>query len=711
MKDSRNRVSPRWLHLLQCVRRFMQAGSVSGQDGDARSEAWISYCVANQLAVIHTIISSLSYRSRQQVTAPNKHRACFTSQLRCYAANFVSAGALLLAIFPVNSLMAHDGPDPVFRWRFSADDVRTDEDLVRARLGPDGKIVGNYQLLNEEPNALFLEGGECGVIIAEDRTLLEQPLPKNTITAAAWVSIDKRQTWGGIVGSFQDNGSSESGWVLGYNEKSFSFGITGENGPGKMTYLSGKTEYETGKLYHVVGVYDGSKMGLYVNGKLEAESPMQSGPILYAKTAPFVLGAYRDDDEFFGHYGRLIEIKVFDIAAKAAWAEHDYSHNAAYADRPAAPIYGPLKYSVDPYLQFGTQTGMTIMWQTNQPTTATLHYGETSECDQSIEISESAVLHEIRLESLRPETQYFYRVESATARTANGPEPGTPAESVQSHTGTFQTAVLPETPFAFAVISDTQGNPKVSGQLAQFAWGQRPSFLLHPGDLVSTGPNDSHWTDHFFPGMKPLIQHVPFFPVLGNHEQNAKNYFDYVSLPAPEYFYTFKYGNTQFFMIDSNRNVGPGSEQYQWLSEQLSSSIATWKIVCHHHPPYSSDENDYGNLWQTNQSTRGDERVRELVPLYEKYQVDIVWNGHIHSYERTWPVRQGKAAQAGEAPIYMITGGGGGSLETPGPVRPFFENTVRHGHHYSMVRVNGATIEIQAYDIENRLFDFVEIKK
>ena len=200
------------------------------------------------------------------------------------------------------------------------------------------------------------------------------------------------------------------------------------------------------------------------------------------------------------------------------------------------------------------------------------------------------------------------------------------------------------------------------------------------------------------------------FPVLGNHERDARFYYDYMSLPTPENYYTFAYGNAQFFMIDSNREVGPGSEQFQFLAAELQKSRAQWKIVCYHHPAYSSDENDYGDTWY-GPSTRGDLRVRKLVPLFDKYGVDIVWNGHIHSYERTWPLREDRATTPGNGTVYMITGGGGGGLETAGPIRPFFQNTVKRGHHFCYVAVNGNTLELKAYDLEGRLFDTTTIQK
>ena len=46
--------------------------------------------------------------------------------------------------------------------------------------------------------------------------------------------------------------------------------------------------------------------------------------------------------------------------------------------------------------------------------------------------------------------------------------------------------------------------------------------------------------------------------------------YDYFSLPQPEYYYTFRYGNAQFFMIDSNRPLGPGTPQREWLEKELA---------------------------------------------------------------------------------------------------------------------------------------------
>ena len=203
---------------------------------------------------------------------------------------------------------------------------------------------------------------------------------------------------------------------------------------------------------------------------------------------------------------------------------------------------------------------------------------------------------------------------------------------------------------------------------------------------------------------------VAFFPVLGNHEQNAAHYYNYVSVPAPEYYYTFTHGNARFFMVDTNKKCDPDSEQYKWLAQQLAESKEHWKILCHHQPAYTTDEDDYGKLWQTNKSTRGDLNARHLAHLAHQHHVDLIWNGHIHSYERTWPLDHDKPVDQGGT-IHLITGGGGGHLETPGPFRAPFTHIVQRGHHYTMVWVNGSHLVYKAYDLEGRLFDSFELRK
>ncbi|MEO0478110.1 MAG: metallophosphoesterase [Planctomycetota bacterium] len=608
---------------------------------------------------------------------------------------------LVLASFATPVRTPHDGPDPVWHWIGTSQ--RVDADGWRARLGPEARLEGEPKIYQDEHGeAVWFDGRDDRAFVADDLGEVRDQLPTRLLTVSAWVSVETPQSWGGIFGVLQDNGGKEKGLIVGYDQSVFTFGLSttgADDGDGSMTYLKGSTRYEVGRLYHVVATYDGARQRLYVNGNLDAESMTQSGDILYPDEAPVTLGCYRDQDEDYRHHGRIREVAMYDLCAKPAWVAQEFIHDAGLSELPAVRNWpDEFEFLVEPNLQFVTQDGVTVVFETTRPCSAVVRFGEDQETPRLVESDRATTLHQLRMADLKTQMGYFYRVALTDER----------GETLEFPLRSFQTAVERETPFGFAVISDTQSNPAVSQRIAEHAFGQRPNFVLIPGDLVGTGTNKAHWTREFFPSMSELLSRVAFFPVLGNHEQDARHYYDYMSLPDPEYYYSFDYGNAEFFVVDTNRNVDPDSEQYEWLAEALSESDATWKFVSHHHPAYSSDENDYGDMW-TGKSTHGDVRVRQLTELYDRHDVDIVFNGHIHSYERTWPVEAGQVAEGGT--IYMITGGGGGGLETPGPIKPWFQNNVRRGHHYCTVSIAGGRLELKTFDLENRLFDLLVLEK
>lgn len=610
--------------------------------------------------------------------------------------------SLLLFVFAVVSIFAHDEPDPVMYWDFNPKFIKGQ--ILVAQKGPNLKVPDDFKSskINGVPAVVSMGTSPTLVANADAAKRVLSKLPQEQLTVSSWVSVDQSKNYGGIVCFLQDNGDNESGWVLGYNQESFYVGLASAENQ-RMTYLVGKTKYELGKMYHVCATYDGKELALYVNGRRDAISKDQSGNVRYPDKAVLAVGGYVDDNENFPHAGTLRSVLIYDEVATAKGILQQFESERMLAEAPARIIARPiLGFEAKPFLQMAATDSMTVSWATNTPTNGQLFWGETDECKNSMPISQNSKVHQVRIKGLQSDTQYFYRTESAVASGAESNEDET--EALISDVSTFETAPKTDSPIVFALISDTQGNPEVANKMAKFAWSQRPDFLVIPGDLTDTGTVLEHWTEQFFPSMDVLISRVPMYPVLGNHERNAHYYYDFMALPDPEYYYTFDYGPAQFFMIDSNKKCDAGSEQYVWLEKQLKASQASWKIVVHHHPVYSSDENDYGNLWKQNKSSQGDMNVRAMSKLYDQFGVDVVFNGHIHSYERTWPVKDGKVVDRGGVQ-YFITGGGGGSLETAGPSRPAFQNTVKRGHHYAMVRINGDVFEFQAYDLEGVLFD------
>ena len=161
-------------------------------------------------------------------------------------------------------------------------------------------------------------------------------------------------------------------------------------------------------------------------------------------------------------------------------------------------------------------------------------------------------------------------------------------------------------------------------------------------------------------------------------------------------------------LIDTNRDVQEGSEQYNWLEWELAKSEATWKFVVHHHPPYSTEENDHGDTYIGASTYRT--KARDLTPLYDAYKVDFCLFGHTHLYERTWPLFENKV-NLKDGVIYINSGGAGGGLEDFDPTRSWFTQELQTGHHYTTFAVFQNRLVFKAIDHEGRLFDTFEMEK
>lgn len=567
------------------------------------------------------------------------------------------------------------------------------------------RVVGAPQITNVGPaQAILFDGFTEWLRVATDRGAAAL-LPRREFTISAWVTLNDTHADGGIAGYGQDNGNYEKGWVLGYDKKTFTFSLatTGaDDGDGRLTRLRAQTGIGLGRWHYVAATYDGVAMRLYVDGRLEGETNAQSGDVLYPEKGNLALGAYADADELHPMDGGFSEIKLYGRALSAEEIASVARRNAGLLTwRPS--INETLQFVVKPYLQAGGTETMTVMAETTQPASFLVEYGERQPLRMRMMNEERKTIQGVTLTGLKPFTHYFYRVTCVDAQ----------GHVARSDIQTLQTFPDARTAWSFGIIGDTQRNPDVTRRCAEGIFSHRPNVVIHCGDVVDDGHAKHQWVQDLFTPMASLNAHVPLQPVIGNHERNAHWYYDYFHLPAPEYYYTFTVGNAQFFMIDSNKDCGPGSEQYRWLEKELARSRATWKFAAHHHPIFSSDENDYGDHWKgrpTVPFTYGDTNVQRLVPLYEKYGVDIAWAGHVHSYERTWPILRMSVHQK-KGVRYIVSGGGGGSLEQAGPQRTWFTLHLARGHHYCVAAVHDRTIQFKAYDLEGRLFDTFELTK
>ncbi len=251
-----------------------------------------------------------------------------------------------------------------------------------------------------------------------------------------------------------------------------------------------------------------------------------------------------------------------------------------------------------------------------------------------------------------------------------------------------------EKPFTFAAYGDNRegsGDAAITRTLIDRIVRAQPAFVLHMGDLVHDGNNEGQW-NAFFRDVRARMDVAKLKPAKGNHDRGSEkrfeSYFPYGS--ARMAYYAFTYGGACFVSTDSTADYAPESAQYRFIAGELEKCRMSWPVIVYmHHPPFSAGE--HGDT----------EKVKKnLVPLFEKYGVDIVFAGHDHTYQRL---------NAKNGVAYVVTGGGGAPLYK---VTPRDDVKVAASvYHYMVVRVEGSRMTITAKDVHGKVIDTFEIKK
>jgi predicted phosphodiesterase len=201
----------------------------------------------------------------------------------------------------------------------------------------------------------------------------------------------------------------------------------------------------------------------------------------------------------------------------------------------------------------------------------------------------------------------------------------------------------------FAVIGDMGTGEKpqyeLAGKLIEYRQKFPFEFVITMGDNLYGGDTPSDYEKKFELPYKPLLDAgIPFYATLGNHDKPNERFYKSFNMNGQQ-FYTYKKGNVRFFVLDTN-DMNP--RQLAWLEKELQNSGSDWSICYFHHPLYSSA------------AFHGSSTELRLVlePLFVKYEVQVVFAGHDHVYERVKP-------QKG---ICYFTEGASGSLR-PGNLK------------------------------------------
>ncbi|MFN3228228.1 MAG: metallophosphoesterase family protein [Asticcacaulis sp.] len=398
-----------------------------------------------------------------------------------------------------------------------------------------------------------------------------------------------------------------------------------------------------------------------------------------------------------------------DVAARFKARHTLVDEGRLYADR--------LHFTQPPYLNLPRADGIELSFEFDRPLGAEVWVGESAETLKPVPVAPGARrAHGLTLSGLKPDTPYVYRVRSTKT--------GETAASLDSGLLSFRTAPLPGRPFVMVISGDTEARPHINHRMSELMWEERPALLAIMGDLTDGGstPKRFEWTHEYFTGMGAFFGRVPTLGVVGNGEEELDWYHHYhrqnlkrdavtgAESKGRETYFSHVYGDVEFFVLDANlerrEREFPGfrARQKAWLDAALSASKARWKIAMHHQDVRTSDSDDYGDSFK-GKSGEGDTDVQaDFQPLYDKHKIDLVFFGHLHSYERSWPIRDGKV-NLSDGTTYVQVGGLGGNLEDFAPNKPWFSAKTVRAHHYVTLHVTPETLEARMVDAEGRLRD------
>lgn len=250
-------------------------------------------------------------------------------------------------------------------------------------------------------------------------------------------------------------------------------------------------------------------------------------------------------------------------------------------------------------------------------------------------------------------------------------------------------------PQRFAVFGDCGAGTVDQKAIAYRAFLARPDYVVIPGDIVYGRGLASEYREKFWPVYNadlpspgsgvPLLRSTLFIAAPGNHDIANRDlvrypdglaYFYYWAQPlngpigseggpitapliGPEANrrafltaagasfprmanFSFDYGDVHWTFLDSNATVDwTCRELREWLERDLAAARgATWRFVSFHHPGFSSSREHFDEQY-----------MRILAPIFEAGNVDVVFAGHVHNYQRSYPLRFVPAEPNGAAPV------------------------------------------------------------
>ncbi|MEO3930530.1 metallophosphoesterase family protein [Micromonosporaceae bacterium B7E4] len=319
----------------------------------------------------------------------------------------------------------------------------------------------------------------------------------------------------------------------------------------------------------------------------------------------------------------------------------------------------------------------------------------------------ASTYHTVEFVGLKPGTRYTYRVGDGTNWSA---------------WTDFTTATTDAKPFSFIYYGDAQNYldsalPRVFRQ----AFADRPQakLIVNAGDLIDSANSEEQWGQWYQAGgfIDGQINNIS---IPGNHEYSGSTLSQFWTpqFPYPDNgpagwpaelaktAYTVDYQGVRFIGLNSNVQGIPDvmAAQTAWLEGLLKNNPNKWTVVTFHHPVYSTAEG------------RNNPVVRaQWGPLFEKYGVDLVLQGHDHTYGRGSVASSRQSVTVHDSTVYAVSVSGGKMYDVDGSVwtdnNADVMSKAEDKQLYQLIDVTGDSIRYEARYANGQHHDGVVIRK
>jgi hypothetical protein len=310
--------------------------------------------------------------------------------------------------------------------------------------------------------------------------------------------------------------------------------------------------------------------------------------------------------------------------------------------------------------------------------------------------------HSASFTGLQPDTLYAYRVGS---------------QKHWSEWNQFRTAAAGSRAFRFIFLGDLQNDlASQCGRVVRASVLQAPDalFMLHAGDLVSRAWQDDQWGEWFTAG-EWIYRSIPQLMVPGNHEYRWAHpvqptdltplWRPHFTLPEngpaglEETAYTLDIQGMRLVALNPNAAV---AEQAAWLDRVLREKrTGPWTVLLMHQPLYSTGRN------------RDNRELREhLLPVIDSHGVDLVLQGHDHTYGRTYRLRAGRRVRSPKGgTVYVVSVAGPKQYPLNPLHRSLMARMIADRQLYQVIHVDQARLRFDAWTADGVHFDYFELRR